>query len=140
MGTVSECTTSIVVCLYVVCVGVSVFMRVGMCDCDCVCLFFVSGWVLGCSLSWISLGPPSNVGPISSPPHYLPVVGASAHQCTSGSRCLGLGSLMCAGSLPVAACRGLDTGLCRASAWGVICPGVSGLWAHGWICSGVDGC
>ncbi|MED6252826.1 hypothetical protein ATANTOWER_017651 [Ataeniobius toweri] len=32
-------------------------MRVGMCDCDCVCLFFVSGWVLGCSISWISLGP-----------------------------------------------------------------------------------
>ncbi|MED6243387.1 hypothetical protein ATANTOWER_019423 [Ataeniobius toweri] len=55
-------------------------MRVGMCD--CVCLFFVSGWVLGCSLSWICLGPPSNVGPISSPPHYLPVVGVSARRCT----------------------------------------------------------
>ncbi|MED6246888.1 hypothetical protein ATANTOWER_025578 [Ataeniobius toweri] len=31
-------------------------------------------------------------------------------------------------------------GLCRASAWGVVCPGVLGLWVHGWICSGVDGC
>ncbi|KAK5617599.1 hypothetical protein CRENBAI_003144 [Crenichthys baileyi] len=31
-------------------------------------------------------------------------------------------------------------GLCRASAWGVICPRVLGLWVHGWICSGVDGC
>ncbi|MEQ2229308.1 hypothetical protein ILYODFUR_017552 [Ilyodon furcidens] len=49
-----------------------------MCDCDCVCLFFVSGWVLGCSLSWISSGPPSNVGPIPSLPNYLPVVGVSA--------------------------------------------------------------
>ncbi|MEQ2256546.1 hypothetical protein ILYODFUR_025293 [Ilyodon furcidens] len=29
--------------------------------------------------------------------------------------------------------------LCRASTWGVICPGVLGLWVHGWICSGVDG-
>ncbi|MEQ2304618.1 hypothetical protein AMECASPLE_029047 [Ameca splendens] len=81
-------------------------MRVGMCDHDCVCLFFVSGWVLGCSLSWISLSPPSNAGPISSPPHYLPVVGVSARQCTCGSRYPGLGALVCAGSLPVAACRG----------------------------------
>ncbi|KAK5602890.1 Short transient receptor putative channel 7 [Crenichthys baileyi] len=32
-------------------------------------------WVLDCSLSWISLGPPSNVGPISSPPHIPPVLG-----------------------------------------------------------------
>ncbi|MED6255336.1 hypothetical protein ATANTOWER_008096, partial [Ataeniobius toweri] len=31
-------------------------------------------------------------------------------------------------------------GLCRASAWGVICPGFSGLWVHGWICSDIDGC
>ncbi|MEQ2257038.1 hypothetical protein ILYODFUR_030323 [Ilyodon furcidens] len=94
-------------------------MRVGMCDCDCVCLFFVSGWVLGCSLSWISLGPPSNVGPIPSPPHYLPVVGVSARWCTCGSRYPGLGALVCAGSLPVAACQGLDpwalSGLCLGS-------------------------
>ncbi|MED6236748.1 hypothetical protein ATANTOWER_013706 [Ataeniobius toweri] len=47
-------------------------MRVEMCD--CVCLFFVSGWVLGCSLSWISLGPPSNLGPIY-PPATLPAGG-----------------------------------------------------------------
>ncbi|MED6283880.1 hypothetical protein CHARACLAT_013573 [Characodon lateralis] len=31
-------------------------------------------------------------------------------------------------------------GLCLASAWGVKCPGVLGLWVHGWICSSVDGC
>ncbi|MED6239164.1 hypothetical protein ATANTOWER_002841 [Ataeniobius toweri] len=52
----------------------------------------------------------------------------------------GLGALVCAGSLLVAACRVLDpwarSGLCL----GMICPGVSGLWVHGWICSGVDGC
>ncbi|MEQ2294480.1 hypothetical protein AMECASPLE_004429 [Ameca splendens] len=94
-------------------------MRVGMCDCDCVCLFFVSGWVLGCSLSWISLGPPSNEGPISSPPHYLPVVAVSARWCTCGCRYLGLGHLVCAGSLPVATCRGLNprapSGLCLES-------------------------
>ncbi|MEQ2244213.1 hypothetical protein ILYODFUR_014795 [Ilyodon furcidens] len=52
-------------------------MRMGMCDCDSVCLFFVSGWVLGCSLSCISVGPPSNVRHISSPPHYLLVVAVS---------------------------------------------------------------
>ncbi|MED6240517.1 hypothetical protein ATANTOWER_022421 [Ataeniobius toweri] len=94
-------------------------MRLGMCGCDCVCLFFVSGWVLDCSLSWISLGPPSNVGPISSPPLYLPVVGVSARWCTWGSWCSGLGALVGAGSLPVAACRGLDpwalSGLCLGS-------------------------
>ncbi|MED6240818.1 hypothetical protein ATANTOWER_028705 [Ataeniobius toweri] len=94
-------------------------MRVGMCDCDCVRLFFVSGWVLDCPLSWISLGSPSNVGPISSLPNYLQVVGVSAHQCTCGSRCVGLGALVCAGSLPVASCQGLDPwgllGLCLGS-------------------------
>ncbi|MEQ2310863.1 hypothetical protein AMECASPLE_013598 [Ameca splendens] len=86
-------------------------MRVGMCDCDCV--------RLGCSLAWISLGPPSNVGPISSPPHYLPLVGVSARRCTCGSWYPGLGALVCAGSLPVSACRGLDlwaqSGLCLGS-------------------------
>ncbi|MED6258124.1 hypothetical protein ATANTOWER_003218 [Ataeniobius toweri] len=56
-------------------------MRVGMYDCDCVPVF-VSGWVLGCSLCWISL--------ISSPPHSLLVAGVSASWCTCGSRCLGL--------------------------------------------------
>ncbi|MED6293886.1 hypothetical protein CHARACLAT_015183 [Characodon lateralis] len=81
-------------------------MRMGICD--CVCLFFVSGWVMECSLPWISLGPPSNKGPISFPPHYLPVVGVSACWCTCGSRYPGLGSLVFAGSLPVATCRGLD--------------------------------
>ncbi|MEQ2219950.1 hypothetical protein ILYODFUR_000374 [Ilyodon furcidens] len=29
--------------------------------------------------------------------------------------------------------------LCRASAWGVMCPEVSGPWSM-WICSGKDGC
>ncbi|MED6283539.1 hypothetical protein CHARACLAT_009879 [Characodon lateralis] len=94
-------------------------MRVGMCDCDCVCLFFVSGWVLGCSLSLISLGPPSNEGPISSPPHYLPVVGVSARWSTYGSQYPGLGALVCGGSLPVAPFWGLDpwglSGLCLGS-------------------------
>ncbi|MEQ2244159.1 hypothetical protein ILYODFUR_014319 [Ilyodon furcidens] len=94
----------------------SLHMRVGMCDHDCVCLFFVSGWVLDCSLSLINLDPPSKVGPISSPPHYLPVVGVSARRCTCGSRSPGLGALVCAGSLPMAAFRGLDP-------WAL-----SGLW------------
>ncbi|MED6244206.1 hypothetical protein ATANTOWER_031330 [Ataeniobius toweri] len=111
-------------------------MRVGMCDCDC--SVFVSGWVLGCSLSWISLAPPSNVEPISSLLHSLPVAGVSAHLCIGGSRCLGLGALMCAGSLPVAGCQGLGplalSGLCL----GVMCPRVLGLWVHGWICSYVE--
>ncbi|MED6252535.1 hypothetical protein ATANTOWER_013097 [Ataeniobius toweri] len=85
-------------------------MRVGMCDCDCVCLFLcqVGSWT---APSWISLGP--------STPHYLPVVGVSAHWCTCGSQCPGLGALVCASSLPVAATRGLDpwalSGLCLGS-------------------------
>ncbi|KAK5612544.1 hypothetical protein CRENBAI_012029, partial [Crenichthys baileyi] len=80
------------------------------------------------------MGYPSNVGPISSPPHSLPVVGVSAHRWTRGSWYLGLGTLVCAGSFPVAACRGLDSwalsGLCLGSdmSWG--------LWVHGWICPG----
>ncbi|MEQ2230514.1 hypothetical protein ILYODFUR_030085 [Ilyodon furcidens] len=94
-------------------------MRVGMCVCNCVRLFFVSGWVLGCSLSWISLDFPSNVGPIPSPPHYLPVVYVSARWCTCGPRYPGLGALLCSGSLTVAVCWGLDpwalTGLCLGS-------------------------
>ncbi|MED6267246.1 hypothetical protein CHARACLAT_010227 [Characodon lateralis] len=106
-------------------------MRVGMYDCDCACLFFVSGWVLGCSHSWISLAPPSNVGPISSLPHYLPVVGVSARRCSCGSQYLGLGALVCAGSLLVAL-----LGLCLASD---MSRGLRSL-VHGyWICSGVDG-
>ncbi|MEQ2250091.1 hypothetical protein ILYODFUR_036291 [Ilyodon furcidens] len=98
-------------------------MRVGMCDCDCVPVF-VSGWVLGCSLSWISKGCLSNVGPISSPPHSLSVAGVSARWCTCGYRCPDLGALVRAGSLPVAACPGL----CQASAWGVMCLGSLGPW------------
>ncbi|MEQ2238260.1 hypothetical protein ILYODFUR_031384 [Ilyodon furcidens] len=90
-------------------------MRV-VCDCDCVCLFFVLGWVLDCSPSWISSGPPSNVGPVSSPPQSLPVAGVSAWWCISGSRCPELGALVCASSLLVAACWGLGplalSGLC----------------------------
>ncbi|MED6280229.1 hypothetical protein CHARACLAT_008579 [Characodon lateralis] len=96
--------------------------------------------LLGYSLSWISLGYPSNVGPISSPPHYLPVPGVSARWCIGGSRCLGLCAFVCAGSLPAAACQDLGPlallGLCLGSD----VPGVSDLWVHGWICSGVDPC
>ncbi|MEQ2187335.1 hypothetical protein GOODEAATRI_003670 [Goodea atripinnis] len=48
--------------------------------------------------------------------NHLLVVGVSACWCTCGSRCPGLGALVCAGSLPVAACRGLPpwalSGLC----------------------------
>ncbi|MEQ2303176.1 hypothetical protein AMECASPLE_013970 [Ameca splendens] len=115
-------------------------MKVGMCDCDRVCLFFVSGLVLGCSLSWISVGPPSNVGPIPSPPHYLPVVGVSPRWCTCGSRYLGW-VLWCelAQSRWLLA-RAWTLGLCRGSPWRVISPRVSGLWVHGRICLGVDGC
>ncbi|MEQ2307355.1 hypothetical protein AMECASPLE_017382 [Ameca splendens] len=76
MASVNECITSIVVCLYVGCV--SVFMCAHECG-----NVFVSGWVLGCSFSWISLGPLSNVGPISSLPH-------SGRWSIGGSRCLGL--------------------------------------------------
>ncbi|KAK5601611.1 hypothetical protein CRENBAI_023276 [Crenichthys baileyi] len=77
-------------------------------------------WVLGCSLSWISSGHLSNVGPIPSPPHYLPVVGDSARRGTCGSRYPGLGALVCV----LAHSRGLlagawTPGLCRAFAWGV---------------------
>ncbi|MED6262039.1 hypothetical protein ATANTOWER_013627 [Ataeniobius toweri] len=112
-------------------VFLDVRMRVGMCDRDCVCLFFVSGWVFDYYLSWISLSPPLNVGPISSPPHYLPVVGVSARWCTCGSRCPGLGTLVCVGSLPVAAFQGLDPWALLGLCLGMICPGVSGLWVHG---------
>ncbi|MEQ2282103.1 hypothetical protein AMECASPLE_037082 [Ameca splendens] len=71
-------------------------MRVGMCDCDCVCLFFVLGWVLDCSLSWISLATLPAGGWCLCPLVYL---------C---SRCPGWGTLVCAGSLPMVACQGLD--------------------------------
>ncbi|MED6280251.1 hypothetical protein CHARACLAT_008788 [Characodon lateralis] len=99
-----------------------------MCDCDCVCLFFVSGWVLDCSLSWISLGPPIKCGSFFSPPHYLPagvlvVFGVQGWVlwCVPGdSRWL--------------LARAWTPRRCQASAWGVICPGVLGLWVHGWIC------
>ncbi|MED6235841.1 hypothetical protein ATANTOWER_001067 [Ataeniobius toweri] len=37
-------------------------MRVGTCDCESVTVF-LSGWVLGCPLSQIILGPPLNGGP-----------------------------------------------------------------------------
>ncbi|MED6234095.1 hypothetical protein ATANTOWER_022212, partial [Ataeniobius toweri] len=95
---------------------------------------------LGCSLSWISLGPHQMWGLF--PPRH--------------TTCRWLASLP-TGVLVVLSIRGWvlwcvlahswwllagawTPGLCRASAWGVICPGVSGLWVHGWICSGVDGC
>ncbi|MEQ2282226.1 hypothetical protein AMECASPLE_038382 [Ameca splendens] len=94
---------------------------VGLVLCGC-CFVGFSGMKLtcgSCSLSWISLGPPSNMGPIPSLPHYLAVVGVSACWCTCGSRYPGLGALVSAGSLPVAVCRGLDpwalSGLCLES-------------------------
>ncbi|MEQ2282002.1 hypothetical protein AMECASPLE_036048 [Ameca splendens] len=71
---------------------------------------------------------------------YLLVVGVSACRCTCGSRYPGLGALMCAGSLPVAACWGLDpwalSGLCLGND---MSRGL-GLWLHGWICSGIESC
>ncbi|MEQ2310310.1 hypothetical protein AMECASPLE_007570 [Ameca splendens] len=104
-------------------------MRVGMCDYDCVRLFFVSSWVLDCSLCWISLGAPCYGGPISSLPHYLPVVGVSARWCTCGSRFSGLGALVCAGSDMSRGLGSLGPGLDplghRRSRWG--------LWAR--LCS-----
>ncbi|MEQ2313957.1 hypothetical protein AMECASPLE_007206 [Ameca splendens] len=69
-------------------------------------------------LSMISFRPPSNVGLISSPPHSLPVAGVSSHWCNGGSRCPGLGALVCAGALPVAAYRGLGL-----LAWSSLCLG-----------------
>ncbi|MEQ2283182.1 hypothetical protein AMECASPLE_008618 [Ameca splendens] len=52
-------------------------------------------------------------------PHSVPVVCFSARWCTCGSRYSGLGALVCAGSLLVAASQGLDpwarSGLCLGS-------------------------
>ncbi|MEQ2288820.1 hypothetical protein AMECASPLE_026638 [Ameca splendens] len=70
--------------------------------------------------------PPSNVGPISTPPHSLPVAGVSA----SAGVFVVLGvwgwMLWC---VPAQSRRllgqALVPGLCRASAWGVICLRVS---------------
>ncbi|MEQ2237973.1 hypothetical protein ILYODFUR_028638 [Ilyodon furcidens] len=80
-----------------------------MCDCDCVFLFLCQV----SSLFWISLGPPIKCG-ASFLPATLPAGGWCL--CSCGSRCLQLGALVCAGSLPVAACRGLGpwvlSGLC----------------------------
>ncbi|MEQ2231473.1 hypothetical protein ILYODFUR_000773 [Ilyodon furcidens] len=111
-------------------------MRRGMSDRDSVCLFFVSGWFLYSSPFWISLGPPSNLGPISSLPHYPPVAGVSARWSTCGFLCSGLGALVYAGSPPVAACWGLDpwalSGLCLRSVMsrslGSLGPWLDLLW------------
>ncbi|MED6274342.1 hypothetical protein CHARACLAT_015463, partial [Characodon lateralis] len=93
---------------------------------------------LGCSLSWISLRPSSNVGPISSPPHYLPVIGVTGVPVVLGV--LGW-VLWCVPAHSRWLLAGAWTpGLGWAYAWGVICPGDSGLWVHGWICSGVGCC
>ncbi|MED6265537.1 hypothetical protein CHARACLAT_026574 [Characodon lateralis] len=63
-----------------------------------------------CACFWVRLGLGlfPLLSSISSLPHYLLAVGVSAHWCTCSSRCLGLGALVCADSLPVAACRDLD--------------------------------
>ncbi|MEQ2287061.1 hypothetical protein AMECASPLE_008664 [Ameca splendens] len=116
-------------------------MRVGVGDCDCVCLFFfvffVTGWVLGCSLSWISLGPPILLG-ANFLPATLPAGGWSLCLLVLGVRGRVLWCVLAHSQWLVA--RAWPPGLCLASAWGVVCPGVLGLWVHGWICSGVDGC
>ncbi|MEQ2309564.1 hypothetical protein AMECASPLE_000240 [Ameca splendens] len=91
-----------------------------------------SGWVLDCYLSF--------------QPHYLPVVDVSARWCTCGSQCSGLGALVCAGSLPVAACQGLDpwtpSGLCLGSDMSLglrsLGPSLDLLW-HRWLPSGPMG-
>ncbi|MEQ2238838.1 hypothetical protein ILYODFUR_037426 [Ilyodon furcidens] len=67
----------------------------------------------------MSFGPPSNVGPISSA--TLPAgCWPAACLCIGGSRCPGLGALVCACPLLVAACQGLGTlgllGLCLGGA------------------------
>ncbi|MED6277128.1 hypothetical protein CHARACLAT_010163 [Characodon lateralis] len=76
-------------------------------------------------------------------PHYLPVVGVSARWCTCGSRCPGLSAYVCAGSLPVAVCRGLDAwalpALCLGSdmsrGLGSLGPWLALLWRRQlWVC------
>ncbi|KAK5618599.1 Tissue alpha-L-fucosidase [Crenichthys baileyi] len=52
----------------------------------------------------------------------------------------GLGASVCASTFPVAAWQGLGFLALQGLCWGAACPGVSGLWVHGWICSEVDGC
>ncbi|MEQ2248615.1 hypothetical protein ILYODFUR_020801 [Ilyodon furcidens] len=98
MGSMSECTTSIVVCLYIGCVGVSVFMATQDIKRGWECVIVIACFFVSLGLGLLPLldqfRPPLNVGPIPSPPHYLSVVGISARQCT--------------GSLPLAACWGLD--------------------------------
>ncbi|MEQ2312963.1 hypothetical protein AMECASPLE_036764 [Ameca splendens] len=130
MGSVSECTESIVVYLYVGCWVLFVHMRVGMCDCDCVHLFL-------CQVeSWAATSPGSSYAPHQMwgifPPHLTTCRWlVSAQRCVGGSPCPGLGALVCAGSLLVAAWQGMGplalSGLC----WGWCAPGswVSGSMA-----------
>ncbi|MEQ2295116.1 hypothetical protein AMECASPLE_010858 [Ameca splendens] len=66
---------------------------------------------LGLLPFWISLGTPSNVGPISSLPHFLPVAGVSIGDC----RCLGLGDLVCRQGLR--ACRRSSLGVLHCGCW-----------------------
>ncbi|MED6281216.1 hypothetical protein CHARACLAT_018980 [Characodon lateralis] len=84
--------------------------------------------------------PLSNVGPIPSPPHYLPVIGISAPGVlvVLGIRGWVLWCVLAHSRWLLAGAW--TPGLGRAYDWGVICPGVSDLWVHCWICSGVDGC
>ncbi|MEQ2257565.1 hypothetical protein ILYODFUR_036014 [Ilyodon furcidens] len=87
------------------------------------------------TLPYLTLPALSPGSAIFSPPHSLPVAGVSACWCIGGSRCPGLGALVCAGSLPVAACQDLGplalSGLCL----GGDMP--KGLRVHGWMYSGV---
>ncbi|MEQ2215267.1 hypothetical protein XENOCAPTIV_029910 [Xenoophorus captivus] len=52
---------------------------------------WLSLYVYGCLLF---LGAFLGGGPISSPPHSLPMAGVSASWCISGFQCLGLGALV----------------------------------------------
>ncbi|MEQ2289671.1 hypothetical protein AMECASPLE_035568 [Ameca splendens] len=106
-------------------------MMVGTCDCDCVYLFLCQ--VGSCAAH---LRPPIKCGAYSSPPQSLQVAGVSAGWCVGGSQCLGLGALVCAGSLPVAAWQGLGPLALSGLFWGVVhpCSGIdthSALWLPG---------
>ncbi|MED6243368.1 hypothetical protein ATANTOWER_019199 [Ataeniobius toweri] len=79
-------------------------------------------------------------GAYSSLPQSLQVAGVSACWCVGGSQCLGLGALVCAGSLPVAAWQGLGPLALSGLFWGVVHP-CSGIDTHSalWLLGGPSG-